>query len=137
MILLRRSKRFSEVPQPGRTIDPDNVPIFTLDQQRQQQQKNMIDAQKQSQNLLIEQMKTQRQRAQINHAQDMMDSKESLDQQKRLAQLQKLQQQKDDQDTKSQIQIRKTEKDMNPAVRNVGYYKSKAKPGNIVGMPRQ
>lgn len=138
-----RDKLFATVPQPGQAIDPEGQQEMaeqtSKDQTALDQMQNQAIAQNQrAQKITVEQMRNQRQQLQIQNSRRIMNNKLELQKARQLMQLRRMQQEKDEIDSKNQIRAAKFERDseVNPAVRNANLYKSRSKILPTVGMPR-
>ena len=89
-----------------------------------------------SKDLLLEQMKLQRQQISINHQRQIMRAKEEMARRRNLTQLQRMESEEKQSDQKDQIKTRQQES-INQKPDNTGLYKQKAKTVPPVGMPRK
>lgn len=111
-MLIKRSKRFAEPVQ-----GEEQSPLTSKD-------------------LLLEQMKLQRQQIQINHQRQQMRAKEDMAARRSLIQQQRMESEEKQSDQKDQLRARQQE---NAAAKpdNTSLYKQKAKTVPPVGMPRK
>lgn len=122
MIVLRDKKYTEQLPQQAQQM--------ALPQQGEEQQPLT------SKDLLLEQMKLQRQQISINHQRQIMRAKEEMAHRRNLTQLQRMESEEKQSDQKDQIKTRQQES-INQKPDNTGLYKQKAKTVPPVGMPRK
>lgn len=122
MIVLRDKKYTEQLPQQSQQT--------ALPQQGEEQQPLT------SKDLLLEQMKLQRQQISINHQRQIMRAKEEMARRRNLTQLQRMESEEKQSDQKDQIKTRQQES-INQKPDNTGLYKQKAKTVPPVGMPRK
>ena len=127
MIILR-DKKFS-VPRPGETLEAKNPQLPA--QGGDQGEKPLT-----SKDLLLEQMKLQRQQISINHQRQQMRAKEEMTKMRQITQLQKMESEEKQSDQKDQIRTRQQES-IGQKPDNTGLYKQKAKTVAPVGMPKK
>lgn len=122
MKVLRKSKLFAAIVDNNR---PD-VPL-EQDQQNPGEQMNSKD-------LLIEQMRLQRALLQTQRQRQQVQAQESRDRMRQIQSAQRIEQKKDEQESKNELKRRKLEVD--EGAKNVGLYKTRSNPVSPVPMKR-
>lgn len=107
------------------------IKIFSEDDQQNIQPPQQSDVT--SRDLLIEQMKMQRQAIQLQHQREQLQAKEQMAKARRMVQIQKMQKEEDQSKAKDQIRIKQQENGEDP--KNTGLYKSRATKVQPVSMP--
>ena len=125
MIVLR-DKEFS-VPKVGETISPKS-------QIPQQEDDNSQEIT--SRDLLLEQMRLQRQQRLIQHQKAQLQVKENMARARALAQQQRLEREKGEDDQKDSIRIKQMEENSNVAKNTSSLYKTKSRPITSISMPK-
>jgi len=87
-----------------------------------------------SRDLLVEQMKQQRQLLQTQRLREKIQAQERRDSMRNLRMAQKDSEEEKIDDMKNQIKINKSQNDQNDIARNVGLYKTRSKPVQPVSM---
>ena len=108
MIILRKKIKSFASQDPSVSQDPNN--------------------QLTSKDLAIENMRMQRQLMMNQRMRQKLQAQERADQLRQITKMQKSEEEKDSQDTKNQIKIKKIEQDRNDEAKNVGLYKTRSKP---------
>jgi hypothetical protein len=125
MIVLR-DKEFS-VPNVGETISSKSqIP----------QQEDVNSQELTSRDLLLEQMRLQRQQRLIQHQKAQLQVKENMARARALAQQQRLEREKGEDDQKDSIRIKQMEENSNVAKNTSSLYKTKSRPITPISMPK-
>lgn len=118
---------YSGVPKPGETIDPGKS------QMPKQADPNSQEVT--SRDLQLEQMRLQRQQIQIQHQRQQLLAKEQMAKARALTQLQKMENEEKQSESKDRIKVRQQEANLQ-GPDNTHLYKTKSKAVQPVSMPK-